>query len=264
MELITRDSWGEKNAAKWLFSAHHNIILIILGECVMGVFDYDSFADLSQVFDLRKGQVVPPQPKARVILYSTTAIRSRLSHSRFLDINSLIPTVKPLFLTVSAKKGQPLIVTAAPVVAEEPKKARTTLKLKTKVELPTLTTLTRRSTAQDLAVLFKSEMALMEKKAAAEPSKKLEDAFTKRRLHSLSSKPWSELFAEVEAPQQSRHHNFDLATAFKAEMKAFMAEQEKMGGELSTPVKFKTAAEHKTASPQPQQTPVRQRPSMAA
>jgi hypothetical protein len=253
----------------------------------MRVFNYNSFADLSQVFDFRKGQAVPPQPKARVILYTTTAIRSRLAQSKFLDVNTFIPTVKPLFLTVSAKKGKPIVVTAAPVIAEavpapvvatpspveptvaiaaaeEPKKARTTLKLKTKVELPSLTTLTRRSTAEDLAALFKAEMALMEKKAVAEPSKKLEDAFTKRRRHPLSSKPWSELFAEVEAPQQSRHHNFDLATAFKAEMKAFMAEQEKMGGETSTPAKFKSASEHKTVSPQPQQAPARHSPSMAA
>ncbi len=104
----------------------------------------------------------------------------------------------------------------------------------------------------------------MEKKAVSEPSsKKLEDAFTKRRRHPLANKPWSELLAEVEAPKPSRH-NIDLATAFKAEMKAFIAEQEKLGSEIPTPVKFKTAAEHKTISPQPQQAQVRSRPSMAA
>jgi len=253
----------------------------------MSAFDYKSFADLSLIFSYRRGHAVPPTPKAKVILYSTTAFKSGLAQSKFLDINALFPTIKPRFLTVSAKKGKPVTVEAAPVLAavpmpapvpaaepapippattaavEEPKKARTTLKLKTKVELPSLTTLSRRSTAQDLAAVFKSEMALMEKKAVAEPSKKLEDAFTKRRRHPLSHKPWSELLAEVEAPKPSRH-NIDLASAFKAEMKAFMAEQEKLG-ETPTPAKFKSAAEHKTVSPQPpQQAPVHRRPSMAA
>jgi hypothetical protein len=255
----------------------------------MGVFDYNSFADLSLIFDTRKGRIVIPTPKARVILYSTTALKSELAQSKFIDLGAFMPTVKPRFLTVSAKMIKPVVVEVAPAVvqtaivqtvvlqpavlqpavlqtetaAEEPKKGRSILKLKTKVELPVMQTLSRRSTAQDMAAVFKAEMALMEKKAVQEPSRKLEDAFTKRRRHPLSHKPWSELLAEVETPRQSKNNNFDLATAFKAEMKAFMAAQEKLG-EDSTPAKFKTAAEHKTVSPQPQQAPAQRRPSLAA
>jgi len=251
----------------------------------MGTFKYNSFADLSQVFDLRKGELTPSVPKARVTLFSSTLLKSRFLQSKFVDIKALLPEAKKPFLVVSAKKAKPVAVETAPVAqpviaetvtvavtTEAPKeeaKARTTLRLKTKVEVPVLTTLTRNSSVKDLAAAFKSEMAIMEKKAAKEPQQSksvLEDAFTRRRRHPLSHKPWSELLAEVEAPKKPKH-NIDLATAFKAEMKAFMAEQEKMGmGEVvasSTLTKFKTAAEHKSVSSKPK-APVHHRPSMAA
>ena len=101
----------------------------------------------------------------------------------------------------------------------------------------------------------------MEKKAVAGPAMTLENAFAKRRRHPLSDKPWSELLAEVEAPKQSKS-NFDLAQAFKAEMKAFMAEQARIGGEASlgdapATLQFKSAAQQN--NPQPQR-----RMSMAA
>ena len=240
----------------------------------MRVFDFNSFADLSLVFDLRKGQLVPTQapaspevvvaaePMAQVILYSTTSLKAQLAQSRFVSLSTVLPTVKPFFLTASAKKVKPVIVTVAPVVAvpvtapvaaEEPKKARTTLKLKTKVELPVLQTLSRNSTTQDLAAAFKAERALLEKKAV-QPEQSvstLEDAFTKRRRHPLSNKSWSELLAEVEAPKQKQH--FDLAAAYKAEMKAFMAEQEKLGNTTpATTLQFKSAADHKVTHTRPQ------------
>jgi len=252
-------------------------------------FDYNSFTDLTQVFDLRKGQIVPSQPivstqptaqseqMARVTLYATTAMRSRLAHSKFVDVNVFLPTVKPLFLSLSARKKTP--VAAAPVIttpvitfaansnvaadstptsmevaSAEPQKARTTLRLKTKVELPSLQPITRRSTVEDLAAAFRAEKALLEKKAVAEPTAKLEDAFTKRRRHPLSNKSWSELFAEAEAPKQAKNSP-DLAALFKAEMKSFMAEQERMGvsvNEVPATTKFKSAAEQRSTSPQPQ------------
>jgi hypothetical protein len=237
----------------------------------MRAFDYNSFIDLTQVFDFRKGQVALPkpvempamqvvaQPMARVTLFSTTSLKAQLAQSRIVSLSALLPTVTPRFVTASAKKIKPVVieiapavvVPAVPVVAAEAPKARTTLKLKSKVELPVLQTLSRRSTAQDLAAAFKTEMAMMakmEKKAVVEQSLgKLEDAFTKRRRHPLSDKPWSELLAEVEAPKQSKS-NFDLATAFKAEMKAFMAEQERLGN-----AQYKSAPEQQNVS----QTPIR-------
>lgn len=252
----------------------------------MRFFKYDSFADLSQVFDLRKGEIAPSVPKAHVTLFTSTLLKSRFLQSKFVDINALLPEAKKPFLIVSAKKAKPVAVETAPVVQpviaetvtvtvttetpqDEQKKARPILKLKTKVEVPVLTTLTRNSSVKDLAAAFKSEMAIMEKKAAKEPLQSksiLEDAFTRRRRHPLSHKPWSELLAEVEAPKKPKY-NIDLATAFKSEMKAFMAEQEKMGmhnggGVSPTLAKFRTAAEHKAASAKP--APVHHRPSMAA
>lgn len=246
----------------------------------MRAFDFNSFIDLSYVFDLRKGQIAVPlpavsaeamiatEPKARVILYSTTSLKAQLAHSRFVNLGALLPTAKPVFVTASARKVKPAVVeitpaapapvvqipandvSAAPAIGAEPKKTRTTLKLKTKVELPALQPLSRKSTTQDLAAAFKAEMALMEKKVVAEPSaSKLEDAFTKRRRHPLSDKSWSELLAEVEMPKKSKH-NFDLGAAFKAEMKAFMAEQERLGGEAPATLSFKSAAGQKISKTQ--------------
>jgi hypothetical protein len=252
----------------------------------MGTFKYDSFTDLSQVFDLRKGELTPSVSKARVTLFTSTVLKSRFLQSKFVDIKALLPEAKKPFLIVSAKKAKPVAIETAPVVQpvvaetmtvavtneepkEEAKKARTTLRLKTKVDVPVLTTITRNSSTQDLAAAFKSEMAIMEKKAAKAPSQDksiLEDAFTRRRRHPLSHKPWSELLAEVESPKKQKH-NIDLATAFKAEMKAFMAEQEKMGVSdaiVSPTLKFKTAAEHKVVSSKPQASVHHRRPSMAA
>ena len=249
----------------------------------MRAFDYNSFADLAQVFDLRKGQIVPSQPMmqtepmARVTLYSTTSLKAQLAQSKFVSLGALLPTITPRFLTASAKAIKPVVIEIAPVIAApvtpafavaapatptapavtaEAPKVRTTLRLKTKVELPALQPLTRRSTVEDLAAAFRTEKALMEKKAVAGPAMTLEDAFAKRRRHPLSDKPWSELLAEVEAPKQSKS-NFDLAQAFKAEMKAFMAEQARIGGEISVgeapaTLQFKSAAQQNNISQQPQ------------
>ena len=139
----------------------------------MRLFDYNSFANLAQVFDLRKGQIVPPQPMveaqqmARVTLYSTTSLKAQLAQSKFVTLGALLPTITPRFLTASAKAIKPVVIEivpvatapvapafaaaapaapVAPAVAAEAPKARTTLRLKTKVELPALQPLSRRST----------------------------------------------------------------------------------------------------------------------
>ncbi len=216
----------------------------------MGTFDYNSFADLTHVFDLKKGQAVPPRPKARVILYSSTFLKSRNLQSRFFETKSFIPEAKQPFRSVSKPKTKPT------------QKARPILRLKKKVDIALVTPLTRRSSAEELAAVFKAEMALMQKQAKTKQAENtsLEDAFTQRRRHPLSNKPWSELLAIVEQPEKRK--NFDIAAAFKAEMKAFMAEQEKIGasGTMETvisPAKFKLTSERKQA--------VRQmRPAMAA
>ncbi len=190
---------------------------------------------------------MPPRPKARVILYSSTILKSRTLQSKFFDPQIFIPQAKQPFRTVSAPKEKP-----AP-------KARPILRLKTKVDIVPLTQLTRRSSVEDLAAAFKAEMAVMQKQAKKthEAAKSgFEDAFTRRRPHPLSNKPWSELLADVEKPAKSK--SFDMAAAFKAEMKAFMSGQAKIGAlaanetPVPQPVKFKTAAERKTViSPQP-------------
>lgn len=236
----------------------------------MRLFDYSAFADLTQVFDTRKGQITQPkiiieEPKSRVTLYSTTSLKARVAQSKFISIETLLPTVKPRFITASAKAIKPVVIEIAPpapvveapvieTVVEAPK-ARTTLRLKTKVELPSIQPLSRKSTAQDLAAAFKAEKVLMEKAAAAAPAEQssagwLEGAFAKRRRHPLSDKPWSELLAEAEAQKPSKS-NFDMAAAFKAEMKAFMAAQERMGvSETATPapLPFKAEADTKVVA----------------
>ncbi len=227
----------------------------------MGTFDYDSFANLTHVFDLKKGQVVPPQPKARIILYSSTILKSRNLQSKFFDPKIFIPEAKQPFCIVAAPKTKPT-PTARPI-----------LRLKTKVEVAPLTPLTRRSTKEDLAAAFRAEMAMMQKKAKKAPEtgkSGLEEAFTHRHRHPLSHKPWSELLADAEKP--AKRENFDMAAAFKAEMKAFMSEQAKIGALAASetpvpqPVKFKAAPERKTViSTQPRrQRYTQMRQSLAA
>jgi hypothetical protein len=226
----------------------------------MALFNDTAFADLTQVFDSRKGQIVLPQvitaePTARVILYATTSLRARVAQSRFVSLATLLPTVKPRFITASAKAIKPVMIEIAPVL--ETPKARTTLRLKTKIALPSIQSLSRKSTVQDLAAAFKAEKALMEKTVAAAPAEQspggLGGAFTKRRRHPLSDKPWSELLAEADTPKPSKN-NFDMAAAFKAEMKAFMAAQERMGEAAVSPpapIPFKAAATPKVLQQKP-------------
>lgn len=201
---------------------------------LMGAFNYDSFADLTRVFDARKGQVVPPIPKARVILFASTALRPQ---SKFVNVRAYMPMAKPVFVLVAAKKISP---PPAPVVVPEPAavieapaapapKLSGTLRLKTKVDLPPAVA---RRGSYDIAAAFKAEVAIVEKKEP-ETAADLEDIFNKRRLHPLSRKSWSELIAEAEAREVATRpkKDFDLGAAFKAEMKAFEAEQEKLAAE---------------------------------
>jgi hypothetical protein len=174
--------------------------LYFLGD-KMGIFRDKDFADLSQQFNWRKGVAVKPKPRAAILFYARRS-KYKLLQSRFYNP----PAIKKLFAALSAKKIAAANITAtANAVMEAPK--RTTLKLKTKVELPPL------------------------KHALIEPEK---------RRHPLSNKPWSELLAEAET-EKKRIWNIDLATAFKNEMRAFAAEQEKLAA-VNPPVpSLKTA-----------------------
>lgn len=180
----------------------------------MGTFDYNSFVDLSLVFGLKKGDVVPPKPKARVILYTTTA----LPQSRFVDIKAFHPQATSRFMSAAMK-------TMPAVTRGETPKPRGTLRLKKKVELPPI--ITRRSSIEDLAAAFKAEIAQTEREKSP---LSLPDEPFKRKHHPLSSKPWSALIAEAEAAmlEKNKKAGFDLGAAFKAEMKAFMAAQERL------------------------------------
>src|SRR4051812_47209105 len=104
----------------------------------MGTFNYKSFADLSQVFDCKKGHLVPRTPKVHVILFAPRNTAYQIPVSKFTSVQSYIPTIRPRFISVA---GKPLSLKAelaasatsaqAHVQPVEEIKARPILKLKT-------------------------------------------------------------------------------------------------------------------------------------
>jgi hypothetical protein len=233
------------------------------------VFDYDSFPSLSLVFNRIRGKIVPPVQKARVVLYAATA-------SRFANLRAFMPTVKPLFTTASTKLIKAIGVVAditpaqAPVrdalvaIREAAKEITTRLRrpiLSLKVARDKLVslapTLRRNSSTADFAAALKAEKLMIEKaeKKAASPetATTLEDAFTAgRRRHPLADKPFSELFARLEEPKQSKFHNVSIAELMKAAERESRAALNSLNEMPPTP-QFKAASERKVASPQPQQ-----------
>ncbi len=126
---------------------------------------------------------------------------------------------------VQAVPAQQVAAEAAPEIAAA--KPRKTLSLKTKVELPVIASLSKASSGVDLAAAFKSEMKVVtERKADAAD---LHAAFAEKRKHPLSTKSWKELAAEAETLQQKKAApSMDLGAAFKREMQAVMAAEERL------------------------------------
>lgn len=204
-------------------------------------FHYDTFVDLSPIFIGRgRRQVKPPEAEVRLTLHAVEGIQPALPVSRFTNLKIFRPLVQSRFIPVITQDN------VAPAV-EQPK-TRGTLKLKTKVELPAMAPISRKSTLTDLAVVFKTELKQLEKN----PAKELSPATAEKRRHPLSHKTWAELIAEAEAPKKTRH-NIDLAAAFKAEMQTLLAEQKK-AEEFTpavTPVRLKAAFEPRIVRSQP-------------
>ena len=230
-------------------------------------FNYDSFVDLTQRFNIKKedGKAalawrLRAQPKFRPVrLIDAKKIMVKTATSRFADFKTLRIVMTPRFelaarapikpkRTLSLKLAAATVPMAnlnpaptptlapsvAPVAAEvqpTPAKATSggTLKLKTKVDLPPPVMISKRSTTNDLAAAFKTEMrVLTEKKAPEETSAQpLAPPVPEKRRNGGSSlqKGWAQLIAEAEAPPP-KVKDFDLRSAFKTEMKALLARQE--------------------------------------
>lgn len=142
------------------------------------------------------------------------------------------------FATFAAKPMQNIRVKAIVVpanifkaVAEPaaPEPKRTTLKLKTSVELPVVTAEPSRASAKtDLAALFKAELRQITAEVGVAPVPR-EEVKVIRKKNSKAQKSLKELaeeaMARAEKETKPRQLAFDLADAFKREMQALAAEQ---------------------------------------
>lgn len=203
----------------------------------------NTFNQYSTVFSLsHKWRKQVPMPVIRIkkpvpVLKKTIYKAENVPVSRFGNIAPLA-TISPMsrFMVVAKKKTQPAVPAARTVPEKrktlilktpaktpaaktaEPVKKRGTLKLKKKVDLPTITPISKRSSTNDLAAAFKAEMTQMTRQATQGTQKTLRHtANNATRRHPLSSKSWGELLAEAETKQQKKH-DFDLAEAFRTEM----------------------------------------------
>lgn len=220
----------------------------------MQAFRDVNFVDVSQVFNWRRGA---ESFRLRRSVFAdlrdfapVPAIESAVTpESKFFEISAFRPVIEapvveaPVERPVLKLKEKTQVFAAseapAPVAAAE-ETPRKTLKLKTQVELPVISAVTRRTSISEFAAAFKAELARLEKdpglaEAPAAPPPR----------RSFSQKSWAELIAEAEEAPKPKN-NFDLAAAFKAEMRALLAEQ----GQAEAP-RLKTAFEPKIkASPQ--------------
>lgn len=204
----------------------------------------NTFNQYSTIFSLsHKWRKQVPVPVIRIkkstpVLKKTVYKAENVPVSRFGNIASLA-TISPMSrFMVAAKKKTSVVAPSAPLTTvqkrkkltlkapvktpapktAEPVKKRGTLKLKKKVDLPTITPISKRSSKNDLAAAFKAEMTQMTRQATQGTQKTLRHtANNATRRHPLSSKSWSELLAEAETKQQKKH-DFDLAEAFRTEM----------------------------------------------
>ncbi len=202
----------------------------------MGTFNYDSFADLTGIFALKKSgarlmrafrlpAAPPPKKPAPRITLDT------FPQSRFTDFHAIRMYASARFKTAAAKPEKKRgtlklkIVASSPEPAEEPvavEKPRLKLKLKEKVDLPPPVMLTRASSASDLAAAFRAEMRIITEKTPAEIAST--PAIDKSRRLS-ARKSWAALIAASQEPPQ-RTRDFDLASAFRSEMKKMLEKQE--------------------------------------
>jgi hypothetical protein len=213
-------------------------------------FDIAAFADVASHFKYKsrivpkprtvKGVIALPQP-APLIVHAVDSIHP---DSKFL------PRVTSRFLPLATP--EPVFENLGNIEASTfykehtAPKARGTLKLKTQIELPPIEDVSKRSTKNDLAAAFKAEMKIItEKKESSTKGFDIIEVFSSRnRRHPLSQKSWKELAAEAEKMKpQSTGPDFDLAAAFKREMQAILAVEEKSRDGLS--FKAKTAFEPK-------------------
>lgn len=137
------------------------------------------------------------------------------------------------------------VVVAAPVA--EVAKPRKTLTLKTKVELPAITPLSRASNTNDLAAAFKAEMQAVTERKAEIGTTDLYAAFAEKRTrHPLVNKSWKELIAEAETIAPKEQKGPDLSAAFRREMQAMLAAEQKG---IAAPVPAKPAQKPVAAKP---------------
>lgn len=216
-------------------------------------FSFELFLDVESAFnrkapDIKARQYLPRAEIKPLASYAVAGIHAETPESRFTDLPRLRPLVKSRFVPAGAAPKKELVfeklgdisasrftkpVVSSPVPEAAP--VRKTLTLKTKVELPVFNRISRHSSTDDLAGVFKAEMNLMLKKKGEEMP------VPQRPRSSASHKTWRELMEEAEV--RARTSSFDLAAAFKAEMRAL--EQKS----VATP-QPKSAFEHKVMSPQ--------------
>jgi hypothetical protein len=110
-------------------------------------------------------------------------------------------------------------------------KVRPTLKLKSKVELPFVIGVSRRSTVTDFAAAFKAELRTAEKEPAQFLAQSLTTVQTSRPS---TQKTWAELATEAQAVFERPRNTLDLAAAFKQEMQTVLAQQQGHQGPQST------------------------------
>lgn len=215
-------------------------------------FIYDLFFDLSRIFgDSAHNPVAAPKVKVPKPVveknFGVEGLHAQLPASRFIDLNALRPLMKSRFLPLAPRTPEPVVTVAiaaqppvAPIQIEETRTLaqsrffvpaqktdvapkRKTLSLKTKVEVPGIGGISRRSSMTDLAALFKAEM----KQITEMPAAQEEPQAQKLRRSFSSHKSWSELVAEAQKSETRRISGPDLARAFRSEMQAMLAEQKK-------------------------------------
>ncbi len=220
-------------------------------------FDIAAFADVASHFKYKsrviqkprtvKAVIALPQPEPLIV----HAVDSIHPDSKFLPrvTSRFLPLVtpEPIFENLGNIEASAFYKEhTAPKTPQTAPKARGTLKLKTQIELPPMEDVSKRSTKNDLAAAFKAEMKIItEKKESSTKGFDIIEVFSSRnRRHPLSQKSWKELAAEAEKMKpKSTGPDFDLAAAFKREMQAILAVEEKSRDGLS--FKAKTAFEPK-------------------
>lgn len=209
-------------------------------------FDYDSFVDLTRNFNLEKlgGRAalawrLRAQPKFHPVrLIDAKKMTVKTATSKFADFKTLriviaprfalaakAPAVAPKKRTLSLKLAAATVPMAEVAVAEVAvKPAGGTLKLKTKIDLPPPSIISKRSSSADLATAFKAEMKVLTEKKTPGAETAAPPLRPQNRKASTLKKGWADLLAQAESPA-AKTKDFDLRAAFKTEMKALLERQ---------------------------------------